>query len=134
VSILHIHGTDDRLVLYENADKGAWNFVSLLSVQATIAAWVATDGCPPTPNQSEWPDRDGDGHIVSKAAYGPGRDGTEVILLTVHGGGHTWPGSIGFGLVLGHTSRDFNANDVIWEFFQAHPRPRPGSQSAPKTP
>ena len=30
----------------EGADKGAWNFVPLLSVQATITTWAARDGCP----------------------------------------------------------------------------------------
>jgi polyhydroxybutyrate depolymerase len=122
VPVLHIHGTEDRLVLYEGADRGAWNFVPLLSVQATIAAWAARDGCPPEPKVDELPDRADDATTVTRAAYGPGRDGAEVILLTVRGGGHTWPGAGASGVALGRISREFDAADVIWDFFRAHPR------------
>jgi polyhydroxybutyrate depolymerase len=124
VPVLHIHGTEDRLVLYEGADKGAWNFVPLLSVQATIAAWVARDGCPVEPKVEALPDRADDETTVTRAAYGPGRDGAEVVLLTVRGGGHTWPGATEPAVVLGRTSREFDAADVIWEFFRSHPRRR----------
>ena len=33
-----------------------------------------------------------DATSVQRKVYGPGVDGTEVQLITINGGGHTWPG------------------------------------------
>jgi polyhydroxybutyrate depolymerase len=37
----------------------------------------------------------------------------------VEDGGHTWPGSLDVPL-LGETTREIDATDLIWEFFAAH--------------
>ena len=42
-----------------------------------------------------------------------------VLLYTIQGGGHTWPGSIDVAR-LGRTTQSINATDLIWEFFQGH--------------
>ncbi|NMD03070.1 MAG: phospholipase, partial [Bacteroidales bacterium] len=49
-------------------------------------------------------------------------DGTEVILYAVEGGGHTWPGGFQYlpAWIIGKTSRDIDANEVIWAFFKRH--------------
>jgi len=47
---------------------------------------------------------------------------TDVVLYDVQGGGHTWPGGwqyLGVWLV-GKTSREINASDLMWEFFKNH--------------
>jgi polyhydroxybutyrate depolymerase len=49
----------------------------------------------------------------------------DVQLYRIAGGGHTWPGSEfsrQIESMLGPTTFSINANDVMWEFFQAHPR------------
>ena len=42
-----------------------------------------------------------------------------VALVTIDGGGHTWPGADAFnvGLPIGKTSRSIDANEMMWEFF-----------------
>ena len=58
---------------------------------------------------------------ITKHTYGPGRDGAEVVLFSIEGGGHTWPGKkpvIGF---IGKSTLAISANDLMWEFFQRHP-------------
>jgi polyhydroxybutyrate depolymerase len=47
-----------------------------------------------------------------------------VALATVREGGHTWPGADPFnvGLPIGKTTRDIDANEVIWHFFDKHRR------------
>jgi poly(3-hydroxybutyrate) depolymerase len=41
-----------------------------------------------------------------------------VIFYKVIDGGHTWPGQpLQPEFVLGRTCKDFNATEVIWEFF-----------------
>jgi polyhydroxybutyrate depolymerase len=38
-------------------------------------------------------------------------------------GGHTWPGGKNREWVVGDTSEEFSANEMMWEFFQKHPMP-----------
>jgi polyhydroxybutyrate depolymerase len=50
-------------------------------------------------------------------------ENADVILYTVEGGGHTWPG--GKPLVewwAGRTTSEVNATRVMWAFFIQHPR------------
>lgn len=49
----------------------------------------------------------------------------DVVLYTIEGGGHTWPG--GGHLpesMVGPTTREINASRVMWEFFLQHARGR----------
>jgi polyhydroxybutyrate depolymerase len=49
------------------------------------------------------------------------RNGSCVMLYTINGGGHTWPGSevpLRYIPLLGKQSRDLNASELIWEFFK----------------
>lgn len=49
--------------------------------------------------------------------------GAEVVLVTIHGGGHNWPGTVPAGLsefLFGKTHRHHCANELIWEFFTRH--------------
>ena len=67
------------------------------------------------------PDLAHEGTTVRKKSYGPGKDGAEVVLYTIEGGGHTWPGQEPRVNFLGKSTRDISANDLMWEFFQKHP-------------
>jgi polyhydroxybutyrate depolymerase len=47
----------------------------------------------------------------------------DVILDTVEGGGHTWPGGKPLPeWMVGHTTREISASGVMWEFFVQHSR------------
>jgi polyhydroxybutyrate depolymerase len=48
-----------------------------------------------------------------------------VTLLTIEGGGHTWPGGAQYlpRGIIGRVCRDFDASERIWAFFAAHPKP-----------
>ena len=48
--------------------------------------------------------------------------GSEVVLCTIDGGGHTWPGGAPVP-ALGKTSTDLSATDAMLGFFEAHPLP-----------
>jgi len=76
------------------------------------------------PTITQLPDKDpSDGTKVRKEIYGGCRDGVEVVLYAIEGGGHTWPGGLQYlpESIIGRTSRDFNASEVIWQFFEEHP-------------
>jgi len=124
ISVIHFHGTNDEFAPFAGG-RGPRSIYGqdFLSVDHTIANWVEANGCPPDPRIESIPDRAGDGTTILRKTYGPGRDGTEVVLVAVEGGGHTWPGRPPLPLMLGKSTSNLQANDWIWEFFQKHPLP-----------
>jgi polyhydroxybutyrate depolymerase len=122
VPVLHFHGTKDGLVLYGGPDERTPRNIKFLSVEDSIRAWVKANGCPDAPREVVRHDIAEDGTFVRKICYGPGKDGSEVVLYSIEGGGHTWPGRDPRIRFLGKSTRDISANDLMWEFFQAHAR------------
>ena len=47
---------------------------------------------PGKPVVADMPKKAEDGTTVQRKTYGPGKDGAEVVLFVINGGGHTWPG------------------------------------------
>lgn len=123
VSVIHFHGTDDNFAPYQGR-RGAKSITGTLfySVDHSIRAWVKANGCPAQPRVEKLPDKASDGMTVTRTTYGPGKDGAEVVLITIHSGGHTWPGRESRARFLGPSTKDISANDLMWEFFQRHPR------------
>lgn len=122
VPVLHFHGTEDRLVPYGGPDQRVSKFLTVKSVEDSVAAWVKLNGCCEEPVVEELADTADDGMRVTRKVY-RGDNGAEVVLVTVTGGGHTWPGrQPPFGLI-GRSTRDISATDMIWEFFTRHRLP-----------
>ena len=119
VPILEIHGTEDRLVPWNGLGLGPFQ---LRSVDETIDFWVRHNGCDPQGIVEPLPDKEQDGTTCTRTTYAAGVDGADVVLITITGGGHTWPGSPYDVKFLGPTTKDFDANDAIWDFFEKHPR------------
>lgn len=120
VPVLEIHGTADPLVPYTGGPMGRGGARgSVLSAEATAAAWRRLDRCGGRPAEGRLPDRDRDGtHVRTETATGcPAHVG--VAFYTVDGGGHTWPGGEQYAPVriVGRTSRQFDAGRLIWDFF-----------------
>jgi polyhydroxybutyrate depolymerase len=119
VPVLHIHGTLDNLVPYEGPGPKVAAFMRFLSVEDTIARCVKCNGCDANPSVTQLPTPRDDFQVTRKT-YEAGKDGAEVILYVVEGGGHTWPGRPFGGGILGAYTMNIDANDVIWEFFRQH--------------
>lgn len=122
VSVLHFHGTADPFAPFDGA-RGARSLPSInfYSVEHSLRAWIAADGCPVDPAVTRLPVRVDDGTLVTRKTYGPCREGSEVVLMMIDNGGHTWPGRqprVGF---LGRSTANIDANDVMWDFFLKHP-------------
>ncbi len=124
VSVLHFHGTEDHFVYYDGRLWRQARTIRLPGVEETIRAWVEHDGCPAESVEMLLPrEKPDDGLSIRRIAYGPGREGSEVVLYKIKGGGHTWPGGEPIGEFLGKTAQDLDANELIWEFFSKHPMP-----------
>lgn len=129
VSVLAINNINDPLVPFDGGEIvghfGLKRLGKVLSVNESVYYWVTRNGCYQTPVVTVEPDRDPkDGTRVKREEYRNGKDGTEVILYAIYGGGHTWPGGYQYlpAWIIGKTSRDIDANEVIWSFFKNHSR------------
>lgn len=127
VSVLAINNTHDPLVPYHGGNIHAGitrTFLGrVMSVGDTIDFWVKRNNCSAEPLEEELPDSDpNDGTRVTKKQYRNDHSATEVVLYTIHGGGHTWPGGLQYlpAAIIGKTCRDFSATEVIWSFFRKH--------------
>jgi polyhydroxybutyrate depolymerase len=126
--VLAINNVNDPLLPWAGKDiTGPFGFKKLgkvLSTAETIRFWVNHNNCSLSPVITHEPDKDPkDGTRIRKEVYRNGKDETEVILYVVEGGGHTWPSGYQYlnERIIGKTSRDLDANEVIWDFFKKHP-------------
>ena len=127
ISVLVISNTEDPLVPWAGGEIrfGRQKFGKVLSVPESVKFWVTHHQCSQSPSITWEPDRDSkDGTRVRKESYNQCREDSEMILYAIEGGGHTWPGGHQYlpAWIIGKTSRDIDANDVIWDFFKKHGR------------
>jgi polyhydroxybutyrate depolymerase len=122
--VLHFHGTDDKFIPFEGG-RGPRSLATGMhaSVEHTIGTWVKVDGCRRDPVREELPVTVPDGTSVIRKSYPDCRGGSEVVLYEIRGGGHTWPGRPSAETLLGRTTRNVSANDLMWDFFRRHSLP-----------
>jgi polyhydroxybutyrate depolymerase len=109
VPIVGFYGTEDPIVAYEGGviseaaarrmyrlDGG---LARLLSAQAWAGDWAERNEC------QVHGDVLGPGPDVSVVLYSECREGWDVVLYTIEGGGHTWPGGPDFPLI-GRTTQN----------------------------
>jgi len=105
--VLQIHGTADSTVPYS-------------LVPFTMSFWIGENNCLDT-TTIELPDIDpDDGSTVTKSIYSPCDENVEVILYTVNGGGHTWPGA---PIDIGGTNYDIEGSVEVWNFLRQYTLP-----------
>ena len=117
VSVIIFHGTGDDHVMYDGGvpRKRVDPHIRVdKSVAYAVSFWVQRDECSDAP---EWVEK---GNIRSEI-YRGGREGTEVAVYTVKGGGHAWPGGESY-LLGAEPTKDISATDLMWEFFVRHPK------------
>jgi polyhydroxybutyrate depolymerase len=127
VSVMHFHGTADEFAPF-GGGKGKGSPIApanqrpeFRSVEHTIKSWVKLNGCNAEPNIEPLPDKANDGMRATRKTWSGGKDSSEVVLIEIEGGGHTWPGQKPIVAMLGPSTMDISANDLMWEFFQKHP-------------
>jgi polyhydroxybutyrate depolymerase len=117
ISVIQIHGTDDDNWPYEGGHLGRLGGEAVVTgAEQSIDDWAATLGCGAV-MESVLPDAADDG-MTSTRFDRVCADGQRVTLIRIDGGGHTWPQGHQFADAsrIGGVTRDFSANEVIWEF------------------
>ena len=113
ISVLQIHGTADSTVKYLG-DAASHDISYVIDYWKNHNNTSSTPFVDSIPNVSTIDNCD-----AKRYTYGSGINNTEVIHYKVFGGAHTWPGA---PIPIGVTNQDFNASEVIWRFFDKHPR------------
>jgi polyhydroxybutyrate depolymerase len=128
IPVLIMNGTADPMMPWAGGPVGrGWTERGrVLSTDETVALWRRVDGCADESTFERLPDRDRRGEVsVDRIRWTACRDGAEVVLMRINGGGHRWPGGAGLPLagLLGPGTDDVDATREIWEFFRGHALP-----------
>lgn len=124
--VMEIHGNWDLVVPYNGN-------ASFAPAPEAVQFWVEHNACPNPPTHTDVPNTSSlDLCTASFEHYEGCNDDSEVIFYTIDRGGHTWPGSDIPVPALGNTNWDFEASEVIWEFFKQHQHPNPSNPVSSK--
>jgi polyhydroxybutyrate depolymerase len=121
VPAMYINGTSDPVAPFGGGaiSSGSGGGTVVSHAQA-VAKWVGINGCDTTGIITNLPDIASDGTTIKETQYTRGINGSEVVSYVVTNGGHTWPQGYQYlpENVIGKTSQDMNACEVIWAFFK----------------
>jgi polyhydroxybutyrate depolymerase len=114
VPMIAFHGTADRAVPYHGGKS--WVAPGVFpDVPTWVGTWARRNRCAPSPIDSAV------AMDVTRRAYTNCADDAAVVLYTIRGGGHTWPGGKPLAeWFVGPTSRAIDATSLMWEFFREH--------------
>lgn len=135
VPIIAFHGTADPIVPFAGGAPGPATLnigiddnavrvfagITFAPLPDVAARWATLEGCavPPT-DEVVTP-------TTRRLAYTGCQAGSAVQLYVVEGGGHSWPGTP-FGQAIeslvGPTSTEIVADDLMWQFFSQYALPR----------
>lgn len=115
VPMISFHGTADPMTPY----KGGTSFVAPRAFPDIVkwtANWARRNRCRPEAVDSTV------AVDVVRREYTGCADGAPVVLYTLLGGGHTWPGGQDLPeWFAGPTNRSIDASSVMWAFFRDYP-------------
>jgi len=114
VPVLILHGTADRCVRYEGG-KPAFTLRGKKarrdrSVAEAVAFWTSRNGCAPPPIREE------QGNVV-RETYRAATGTADVVVCTIQGGDHAWPGGKREWPCAPCPMSELSATDTIWTFF-----------------
>ena len=111
VPVMMIHGTADGIVPYTGGLQND-------AIPDVIDFWVQYNNCDITPVITPIPDiAPLDLCTADRQDHNNGDNNSQVALITINAGGHTWPGA---SITIGVTNQDFEASQVIWDFFDQY--------------
>ena len=112
-SVMQIHGTLDRNIRYDGEPGEGAAHIDGPPVAEVNAFWRNVDRCAAPSVTTAGPVTTSTADCV---------DGRGVVLITVDGAGHQWPGSAPNGPGADPPSRALNATSTLWQFFAGHPQ------------
>jgi len=128
ISVLYMHGTLDPLVPIGGGKVGFVHGRSrgmCISLDAASKFWRENDQTSSMVRAAYVQSLSKDSTRVERKTWSGGKDGTEVVVYTIEGGGHTWPGGPQYlpVFLVGKASQNLDATRTIWEFFKTKSLP-----------
>lgn len=121
--ICHIHGTlDDFAPLEGGIGKKSLSKTIFPPFRKTLHQWVAANRCENVETSESFDPVYEDGTHIVRSIYRGNDPHSEIQFYEVQGGGHTWPGRESIFTILGKSTKNLDANRVLWQFFQEHRR------------
>lgn len=123
-AVVLFHGTKDAFVPYKGGATRRNGNGRVLSAEDTARIWAEENSCDLDPVIKILPDTARDGTTVTQISYTNCKEDADVVFYKIIDGGHTWPGGWQYlpKILVGKTTRDINANKIIWAFFKSHPK------------
>ncbi len=116
-----LNGTKDPLVPYDGGPitVGRRQRGEVMSTDATVEFWRATNGCAKQPTQRSVINSARDRMQVERTLWDQ-CEYAPVLLYRIEGGGHTWPSGRQYlpRFVVGRVNRDIDGASEVWSFFQ----------------
>jgi polyhydroxybutyrate depolymerase len=124
VPAIFIHGTLDGFVPFSGGTVSPGAGGTAVSHAQAVSKWITINNCSTTPVVTNIPDNANDGTTIVKSEYTNAATAAMVTSYIVVNGGHTWPQGQQYLSValIGKTSQNMNANQVIWSFFKKYKR------------
>jgi polyhydroxybutyrate depolymerase len=110
--VIAFHGTKDPITFYRGGYSKLFK-VTFPFIQDWINEFSRRNMCAGPLSRSAISSE------VTRLLYSHCARDANVVLYTIEGGGHTWPGDRPLHF-FGHTTRDVDATRVTWEFFSRH--------------
>lgn len=112
VAVMSFHGTADFVNPYLGNSDPRWGY----SVRLAAERWAALNECRRGPVVSSA------GAGITAYSWSKCSAHADVVVYEVAEGGHTWPGTDVDLSALGATTQEISASQMMWEFFETHPR------------
>lgn len=111
---INFHGTTDLVPYGGGRSPDPFNPVLFPAVPQWTARWAQRNQCRGQADSTVAPD-------VVATTYAGCADDASVLLYTVEGGGHEWPGGKPLpALLFGRTTHTIDATRLMWAFFRRH--------------
>lgn len=117
--VVVFHGLADTKVPFGGGTTPRGNTTwTVAPVAEAVGFWVTNNGCrAEADREALW------GGAVTRETRGGGRAGADVVLYSIEGWDHYWPGPYWAGRrPEGGSLGGFDAAEIVWQFFRRHER------------
>lgn len=120
VPMMAFHGTLDHIAPYYGGTSGdPINPRRFPAIRDWVADWANRNHCSSKLVETRITAN------VRRLSYLDCPEHADVILYTIDGGGHSWPGQDDLPKwIVGPTTHDINATEILWKFYAEHPNQR----------
>jgi len=114
IPAIFFHGTEDQIVPYDGGISKRNNII-FPSIVEFVEAWAGSNQCDPEATALP--------STIEKRGvrYTSCEENADVILYSINGGGHSWPGGKDLPRwIVGHTTHDISATRLMWNFYERY--------------